>query len=293
MIIPAATKYRAWMERTGPSVTRALATAVSTWPQEHRLLWWFRHLGLKLVCTFRDFEYPNNINFYFYRRSTPILRYLPTFGWLSGLGVAGCVILAARGRDRRAVLPLLAVALAPLAGIMASFALGRYRMPLALLLTVPAGAALSCLVDWWGQRRLLALSLTAACAIVVSLASFRLAPTRVSFAARETIYLRGANSRVWEEAKALRPMEFTAAARILADRGDREGARALLRDYVAELRHCLRHAPPSLDKWGRSALGADAADALQQVVRCFRDIGMADEADALNRDGLGPSSGDR
>ena len=49
---------------------------------------------------FADYEHANNINFYWYQQNTPLLPYLPTFGWFVGLSM-----IVFMKHDRRIPIP--------------------------------------------------------------------------------------------------------------------------------------------------------------------------------------------
>ena len=88
------------------------------------------------------------------------------------------VLLIFRGRDRiAALLPLVAM-LTILAGMLLGIVLGRYRMPMAILLALPAGVTVSCWVTWWRARRHWPILLTGAAAVYLSYLSFTWAPPR-------------------------------------------------------------------------------------------------------------------
>ncbi|MHC4812387.1 MAG: glycosyltransferase family 39 protein [Planctomycetota bacterium] len=236
MATPADEDYGPLMEKGHESVLDALATAIGTWPEKRRLGWWLWHELRKVQAALRDFEYSNNINFYYYRRATPLLPYLLTFGWFVGAALVGLVLLEFRGRDRLAVLIPLAAVLTILAGLLLGFASGRYRMPLAMLLTIPAGALLSVLVAWAGEKRFGPLVVAVAAAAGLSFLSFTWAPTRVSFTpGRPPDYVSGRDAYVVEANARLRPQEFVTAARVLHERGQTAAAEQLLDGYLAEL----------------------------------------------------------
>jgi hypothetical protein len=232
--------YGPLMEKGHESVLSALSTAIGTWPEGGRIGWWLWHELRKLQATLRDFEYSNNINFYYYRRATPLLGYLPTFGWFVGAALVGLVLLEFRGRDGLGTLILLAALLAFLAGLLLTFASGRYRMPLAMLLTIPAGVMLSSLFGMAGEKRFGPLGTSVAAAVAISALSFFWAPTRVSFLPGGPQYISGRDARVLEANTALRPQEFVTAARVLSERGQKDAAQELLDDYLAEVAEAVR-----------------------------------------------------
>jgi hypothetical protein len=224
------------MDRGHASLADALRAAIASWPGERPVGWWLWHLGQKAVCVLRDYEYMDNANFYYYRRASPWLAALPTFGWIVGLALVGCALLLACGRQRPLlVVPALAGA-AVLAGCLLGFALGRYRLPLVLLLAVPAGAAVSLVWQWLAARRWLPAIATLAAAAAISTAAFLVTPAMViSFAPDGTPrYMRGELRGAWERALALREQEPGDAALALHAAGDKAGAARTLDAFVAE-----------------------------------------------------------
>jgi hypothetical protein len=233
MTIPKPADYVALMEEGHGSLITALATAYRQWPPgDYRSsmpwLWW-----QKILCVLGDFEYPNNINFYFFRETTPILRVLPTFGWFVGLGLVGMVLLGLYGRQRQAALIPLAAAAALLVGCIIGFAMGRYRMPLAVLMTIPAGATVSLLLAWWNAKRYLAGGIALLCAVALSFVSFTVAPKQASFAGETELIYEGDVRRIRLDTLRLRNLEYCEAARVTAEGGDTAGATTILMDYLA------------------------------------------------------------
>ncbi len=232
--------YGPLMEKGHESTLAALSAAVGTWPERGRLGWWLWHELRKLQATLRDFEYSNNINFYYYRRATPVLEYLPTFGWFVGIALVGLVLLEFRGRDGLGTLILLAALAAFLAGLLLTFASGRYRMPLAMLLTVPAGVMLSSLFGLAGERRFGPLGTSVAAAVALSALSFLWAATLVTFQPGGPQFISGRDARILEANTALRPQEFVTAAKVLHERGQTDTAQELLGAYLAEVSEAVR-----------------------------------------------------
>jgi tetratricopeptide (TPR) repeat protein len=91
----------------------------------------------KAALLFNDFEVPDNEDYRAARGFLPLLRALPTFGWIAGLGLVG--LARAPGLGRRGW--LLAGFVGTLVSeVLLTFNLGRYRLALAALLLVCAGA---------------------------------------------------------------------------------------------------------------------------------------------------------
>ncbi|HET9233742.1 MAG TPA: tetratricopeptide repeat protein, partial [Candidatus Eisenbacteria bacterium] len=121
--------------------------------------WWLRGLdfwltyparamGLtlgKLMLSLNDAEIPSHYDYTFFRESVPVLRFLPTFGWVLPLGGIG---LALAWRRRHVVPAVLSIAF--LLSIVPFFITGRYRLPLAVFLWPAAGYAVAML---WAARK--------------------------------------------------------------------------------------------------------------------------------------------
>jgi tetratricopeptide (TPR) repeat protein len=90
----------------------------------------------KAMILFADFEVPDSENFAATRADLPLLRALPSFGWIVGAGFLGLALAAAQ--PRRNLLPL-GFAAALIAEIVLTFNLGRYRAALAALWLLLAG----------------------------------------------------------------------------------------------------------------------------------------------------------
>lgn len=261
--------YRAWMERGHGSIRSAMTTAFSTWPEEARAGWVAWHFLRKLVAMAGDFEHPNNENFAFLRHETPFLRYLPTFAWVLGPAIAGVFVLG-----RRRSLPeswiLTAAALASALGMVLTVAHGRYRVPLALLLMVPAGIALARVLAIAKQRRWRQVVALAAPVILFSALSLWAVPPRTLVSANGPIALTREESRLFQVAARLRPEEYVAAARHLLETGRRDQARALALSHSTLLSRTFAAARRGLPARGNAIgleLEAHARDALAEVVR--------------------------
>ncbi|MEX0702707.1 MAG: glycosyltransferase family 39 protein [Planctomycetales bacterium] len=160
--------------RTGRDLTRAEADR-----------YWFREAAasiaadpwrtvkltaVKTAILFNDFEVPDSENYRVSRRFIPLLEWLPTFGWVAGLGFVG---LFRACRDwRRCLLPLGFLA-AHAAGVLLTYNFGRFRLGLMPIWMMFSAAGLVWLVSAWrasGQRRW-AVAATAL-AVAVSVAAF-------------------------------------------------------------------------------------------------------------------------
>lgn len=283
MMLPSSADYRALMEEADGSVPKALLASIRTWPQDGRAAWWAWHEARKLLAIFRDHEYANNINFYFYRRTTPGLTLLPTFGWIVGLGLVGTVLLVVRGRDRTAGL-LLGLAAGGLVGIMLlALATGRYRLPLAMLATIPAGVTVSALREWLTEKRWTPALVCAVAAVTLSACSYRLVPTRAVFDANEQpLFIRGSDARLYEALSALRASEYAEEARLLGTGGEIDAARVRWERYLAEVRETVTEAAPTEDPEARRIVLSSIARQLLWARNGFAGIGLDDFARAAD-----------
>jgi len=249
MALPAPEAFRTYMDAGHRSMTAALGTAIDSWP-DGALHWWLGLQWQKSICVFRDYEYPNNINFYFYRRATSLLAILPTFGWFVGPGLVGLVLLGVRGRDKRLYLLLLAAAAATYLGCVLGFALGRYRMPLAMLMTIPAGVTVSFAIDALrsGDRRQILQAVVAGLlALALSVLSYTTVPRRTVFDDRGRPRTESpAQRRIVEQITALRSQEFALAARVLFQQGESEAATKLMEDFLGEYEAFFDRVGPGL-----------------------------------------------
>jgi tetratricopeptide (TPR) repeat protein len=135
-----------------------------------------RLMGTKAAILFNDHEIPDNEDFAATGASVPLLAFLPTFGWIAGLGLLGFG-RALRRRDGALLTAAFAAAL--ILEILLTYNNGRYRAGLAAvwLLLAGGGAALLASGDFWrrtpGFWTRLAL---AAGAIVLTALAFRPLP---------------------------------------------------------------------------------------------------------------------
>ena len=234
MMVQPAPKYRELMENGHGSITRAIGAAIDSWPEENAFGWWLWHQWQKVICVFRDYEYQNNVNYYYLAELTPILGVLPTFGWIVGLGLVGLVLLGVYGRDRKtALIPLAAVGALFLGSIL-GFALGRYRLPLAVMLTIPAGATLSLCYGWVlaGGRQLGAAAGSLVAAVAISVVSYTVVPTVSVFFPNGIVFIGGTIRHTKEQSSKLRPQEYMLVADELARQGDKPGAAKVVEDFL-------------------------------------------------------------
>jgi hypothetical protein len=272
------------------SVTRALITAIDSWPAGSSLEWWLWHQWQKVLCMFGDYEYANNVNFYYYRSLTPLLVYLPTFGWFVGFGLVGMVLLGFHGRQRAALwFPLLAVG-ALVAGCLLGFTMGRYRMPLAVLLTIPSGASVSLILAWLRTATPRSITL-AGVALLASLtlcvASFLVIAKKSQDNGKGGIFvIEGELRAVQLGQKKLRLVEYKEAASALNAVGDRAGAVTLLADYrqalLAEADARIREFEQSRNALGFFDLVSTNAKTMNRLADLFRTFGADHEAQLTN-----------
>jgi hypothetical protein len=94
----------------------------------------------KLVTFFNAYEVPDNANFYFFRDRLPLLKALPVFPCLLGIGGVGlCAALARRALRREEGLLAFVAILAPLAACLLVQTTSRYRVGAIGPLAVGAG----------------------------------------------------------------------------------------------------------------------------------------------------------
>jgi len=105
-------------------------------------------LASKIVWTLQDEELRDTHSYYFFARAWAPLRWLPTFGWILALAVAGAIV--ARPRDPAW---LVAYGIAMLATSVLLVIGTRYRMPLVPVVIVMAGGGLAAAVDAVRSRR--------------------------------------------------------------------------------------------------------------------------------------------
>ncbi len=232
MNVMAADRYVALMEEGHGSVLSALGTAIGSWPDESELGWWLWHQWQKVLCVYGDYEFANNINFYYYRALTPGLKFMPTFGWFVGLGLVGVVLLGLYGRQRRTMwFPLIALG-GLLIGCFLGFAMGRYRMPVAMLLTIPAGAAVSFLVARIQERRFQLAAAVIAAVLAISVGSFLVRPSISMLGPDGELMVKPDSLREMQMEKTrLRPQEHLETAKVLNAQGNTAAAIAYLDDY--------------------------------------------------------------
>lgn len=114
-----------------------------------------RLLGLKFVWTLQDEELRDSHSYYFFENAMPLLRWLPGFGVIAALAVAGVLVSGGSGRPW-----LAAYFVAMLLTIVLLVVGTRYRLPLLPALIALAGAGVAGLIerarvpDWRGAGML-------------------------------------------------------------------------------------------------------------------------------------------
>lgn len=96
----------------------------------------------KTAWALQDEELRDTHSYYFFVEQWPPLRFLPSFGWLLGLAVAG--VMASRSADRAW---LFAYGLAVMATIVFLVLGTRYRIPLVPVTAMFAGAGLAAMIE--------------------------------------------------------------------------------------------------------------------------------------------------
>lgn len=112
---------------------------------------YFRQLWGKFFWTWHWYEKPNNVNFYYYRLHSAVLRYLPVTFWiLAPLGVVGLLLAAPRCLARAPLYLLVATHFAPL---LFFYVLSRFRTPLASALIPFAALTIVQLAAWLHKKQ--------------------------------------------------------------------------------------------------------------------------------------------
>ncbi|HRX51712.1 MAG TPA: tetratricopeptide repeat protein [Candidatus Krumholzibacteria bacterium] len=158
---------------------------VDRWFLRRGVAYWFQEpvdalklYGTKLRLLIGAGERSNNKFIYAWREWSPLLRVPLLAGWplVLGLAVLGFGSGAARARGRGL---LLGMVLAYAAGLLLFFINARFRLPVAALLCVPAGAGVAVLLDavrsrrWTGSRTAAAAAVILLGLSLLDLADFR------------------------------------------------------------------------------------------------------------------------
>ncbi|TXT39238.1 MAG: putative O-linked GlcNAc transferase-putative TPR-containing transmembrane protein [Planctomycetota bacterium] len=131
-----------------------------------------RLTGAKGAILFNDYEVPDGENFYVTTRFIPALRWLPTFGWIVGLGSVGAgLCLYRRGCDWLIV----GVAAVHITTVLLLYNFGRFRLGLMPVWIVLAALSTTWLLDIFRpliRREKLARCVGLGIAVVISFVAF-------------------------------------------------------------------------------------------------------------------------
>jgi hypothetical protein len=127
-----------------PAVIATLKTHPSPWS-------YLRLVGSKLAAAWHSFEQYNNVNFYYARLHSPVLRSLPvSFGLIAPLALVGMVLGLWRFRQCAS---LYCLVLANLVVVVVFYGFARFRLPLVAALLPFAGFTVAQLVSFLLTRR--------------------------------------------------------------------------------------------------------------------------------------------
>lgn len=187
----------------------------------------------KLATFFNTFEVPDNANFYFFRDRLLLLRLLPVFSCVLGVGLVGLFAALTRGVLRKGEVALVVVAmLTPLAACLLVQTTSRYRAAMAGPLALGAGFFLLITIEAVRRRRLREAGLLAAAAAVLSLVP-RLpstVPTGRHRFADALVYATLVEAKVSPEAGAAEIERYLAEG---GDDRDRDSGVASARNWLA------------------------------------------------------------
>lgn len=125
--------------------------------------------GKKLLTFFLAYEVPDNSNWYFFRDRLPILKVLPVFPCIVGLGIVGLCAAQARGvlRKEDGLLAVVAV-LMPLAACLLVQTTARYRVGVVPPIALGAGLLVFLVLEGWRARQRARVFLLSAAVLLVS-----------------------------------------------------------------------------------------------------------------------------
>jgi hypothetical protein len=123
---------------------------------------------LRLAMAFSSFEAWDNVNWEYFRTRSPVLPWTLPFEIVLALGLLG-IFLTRDSMARHAPLWLFVIASALL--LLVTCFIGRYRLPLAWVLSVYSGATLARGLGWLKRRRWRELAITGAVATAIVLCS--------------------------------------------------------------------------------------------------------------------------
>jgi len=270
-----------------PDVARVLTAADGSLIDVLRQIWstyagdWralAAHEAMRLAAIVSSFEGMDNVSWYYLRDRSPILDLTLPFHVVLALGVVGLIVERGSGARQGPLRLFLAFSVLSL---MVTPVLGRYRLPIALVLAIYCGAAIAWAASQLARRRWLPVAAACVTAIAIVGASQRML-------ARLETRMR------------YRSVDFGISAQRFFERGDRAEA-------IAELRSGLRAAyrgpdqttlPKGFDLLARayaihayqSGRADEAAGELSDLASDFpADPGIQELLGLLYRDGLGRS----
>jgi tetratricopeptide (TPR) repeat protein len=127
---------------------------------------YLRLLVAKLLRAFEDEEVRDTHGYYFFAEAAPLLRWLPTFGWIIALAAAG--LLATRGERLSYVAAYLVAMLLTVVFLVIGT---RYRMPIVPPVIVLAGGGIAALLERARTRQWKGAAIVTVVAIVAWAAS--------------------------------------------------------------------------------------------------------------------------
>lgn len=129
-------------------------------------------IAKKAVTFFLSYEVPDNSNWYFFRDRLPVLKALPVFPCLVGVGIVGLFAALSRGVLRKEESWLVAVAMAtPLAACLLVQTTARYRAGVVPPLALGIGLLAFLSFEEWRARQRAQVLLRLGMAVIVSLLS--------------------------------------------------------------------------------------------------------------------------
>lgn len=130
----------------------------------------------KLRYTFNDYEMPQLYHYDGYRTVAPVLRFLPSAGWMLFAGLLGLGFAWRRFRDEQPLRILGYLLVVQVAAFLPFFVVGRFRVPLLALLAPMAGFAVVTCVARIRERSPRAIGWGAGTAALCGLIVFSPAP---------------------------------------------------------------------------------------------------------------------
>ncbi|MFI5181745.1 MAG: hypothetical protein ACHQPI_10165 [Thermoanaerobaculia bacterium] len=161
------------LEKAQGSTTRTIRLVLEGYadaPWELPLLW-----AKKAATFFLAWEVPDNSNWYYFRDRLGVLRALPVFPCVVGVGLIGLIAARTRGVLRKEGGWLVAVAIAtPLAACLLVQTTARYRVGVVPPLALGAGLLVVLSIEEWRARRRARVVLLFLVVMIVSALSARL-----------------------------------------------------------------------------------------------------------------------